>query len=219
VSAVVHSSLTHPRFLFRFVISALDSESEAIVQEALDVIMSKGNVTVIVIAHRLSTIRNADLIAVVENGKVQESGTHEKLIAKKGKYYELVETQKGKVSRSESTFSLGTTTSEGSDSSPPSRNNSEIDLTSLEIETAPEPKKGSGKPVIDVHKVQFTYPSRPDNKIFRGLSLEVCEGETLAIVGPSGQGKVRHDYVIIFVNILSLASQSCCFIRSPLSFN
>jgi len=180
------SKLAHSRF----VLSALDSESEAIVQEALDVIMAKGNATVVVIAHRLSTIKNADMIAVVENGKVQETGTHDELLAKKGKYFDLVEAQRGGMKRSDSSVSVATTTSETSGSNPPSRSNSEVDLSTLEIETAPEKKQADGTAVIDVQKVHFTYPSRPDNKIFRGMSLEVGEGETLAIVGPSGQGKV-----------------------------
>jgi ATP-binding cassette subfamily B (MDR/TAP) protein 1 len=178
--------------------SALDSESEAIVQEALDVIMAKGNATVIVIAHRLSTIKNADMIAVVKDGKVAETGTHNELLAKQGAYYELVEAQKGKVTRSESSASLATTATDDSGSNPPSRTSSEVDLANMEIDTeeksgamsVPEEEKGNRSgDVIDVHNVHFTYPSRPDNRIFHGLGLEVNQGETVAIVGPSGQGK------------------------------
>ncbi|CAB4302147.1 unnamed protein product [Prunus armeniaca] len=58
--------------------SALDSESEKVVQDALDKAM-QGR-TVILIAHRLSTVINADMIAVVENGQVTETGTHHKLL-------------------------------------------------------------------------------------------------------------------------------------------
>lgn len=59
--------------------SALDAESEKSVQEALDRVMV-GRTTVVV-AHRLSSIRNADIIAVVQNGKVVETGTHEHLMS------------------------------------------------------------------------------------------------------------------------------------------
>lgn len=72
--------------------SALDSESEKLVQEALDKLMD-GRTTVIV-AHRLSTIRNADTIAVLQNGRVIEMGRHEQLARKAGGVYrQLVELQ------------------------------------------------------------------------------------------------------------------------------
>ena len=60
-------------------------------QAALDA-ASEGR-TCIVIAHRLSTVKNADVIAVIENGSVVESGTHNELIALKGSYFSLVNAQ------------------------------------------------------------------------------------------------------------------------------
>lgn len=72
--------------------SALDAESEKSVQEALDRVMV-GRTTVIV-AHRLSTIRNADVIAVVENGVIVETGSHDDLISRpKSAYASLVQLQ------------------------------------------------------------------------------------------------------------------------------
>lgn len=80
------------RFL-RFVCkatSALDSSSEAIVQDALDKIMASETQTTIVIAHRLSTIRDASRICVIDQGKVIEIGTHDELMAiKNGRYRRL----------------------------------------------------------------------------------------------------------------------------------
>ena len=69
----------------------LDSESEAAVQRALDTAM-EGR-TSLVIAHRLSTIRNADLILVVDHGRIVQSGRHEELLAAGGLYAELYQTQ------------------------------------------------------------------------------------------------------------------------------
>lgn len=71
--------------------SALDTESEKLVQAALEMAM-KGR-TVILIAHRLSTIVNADMIAVVENGTVSETGTHNDLLTNNLFYRNLFEMQ------------------------------------------------------------------------------------------------------------------------------
>jgi len=71
--------------------SALDSESEHLVQEALERLMIGR--TVIVIAHRLSTVKNADSVAVVNDGKIVEQGTHNNLLEKNGLYKQLVKRQ------------------------------------------------------------------------------------------------------------------------------
>ncbi|EAT46324.1 AAEL002468-PA [Aedes aegypti] len=71
--------------------SALDASSEAIVQKALDAAVVDR--TTLVIAHRLSTIRNADVIVVLEKGRIVEIGNHDALLRKKGYYFELVKQQ------------------------------------------------------------------------------------------------------------------------------
>ena len=71
--------------------SSIDSESELIIQEATKTILKDR--TSFIVAHRLSTIVEADIIVMLEMGKIIEKGTHEELIAKKGHYYQLYKNQ------------------------------------------------------------------------------------------------------------------------------
>lgn len=90
--AIARAILRNPRILILDeATSALDSESEKYVQEALEEVMK--NRTTFVIAHRLSTIRKADLILVIEKGKIVESGDHKELMNHGGVYKKLSELQ------------------------------------------------------------------------------------------------------------------------------
>ncbi|KAI4344698.1 hypothetical protein L6164_011895 [Bauhinia variegata] len=91
--AIARAILKDPRILLLDeATSALDSESERIVQEALDRIMI--NRTTVIVAHRLSTIRNADVIAVIHQGKIVEKGSHAELTSDpEGAYSQLIRLQ------------------------------------------------------------------------------------------------------------------------------
>lgn len=90
--AIARALLKNPRILILDeATSALDAESEAVVTEALDRLMK--NRTTFVIAHRLATVVRADMILVMENGQIAESGTHEQLLLRGGLYRELYEKQ------------------------------------------------------------------------------------------------------------------------------
>ncbi len=86
--AIARAILANPKILILDeATSNLDTESESYIQESLKTLMHGR--TTFVIAHRLSTIRQANQILVIENGQIQEQGTHETLIEKRGRYFQL----------------------------------------------------------------------------------------------------------------------------------
>ncbi|XP_065855147.1 ABC transporter B family member 27 isoform X4 [Euphorbia lathyris] len=90
--AIARALLMNPRILLLDeATSALDAESEYLVQDAMDSLM-KGR-TVLVIAHRLSTVKSADVVAVISEGQIAESGSHDQLLSKNGIYTALVKRQ------------------------------------------------------------------------------------------------------------------------------
>jgi subfamily B ATP-binding cassette protein MsbA len=92
--SIARAILADPRILILDeATSSLDSESEALIQEGLAYLM-RGRTT-FVIAHRLSTIRRAEQILVVEDGRIVERGTHDRLYAEGGRYFDLYTKQHG----------------------------------------------------------------------------------------------------------------------------
>jgi subfamily B ATP-binding cassette protein MsbA len=92
--SIARAILADPRILILDeATSSLDSESEQMIQQGLSHLMTGR--TTFVIAHRLSTIRRADLILVMEEGRIVERGTHDSLLAAGGRYHELYTKQHG----------------------------------------------------------------------------------------------------------------------------
>lgn len=90
--AIARAFVADPRILILDeATSNVDTRTEKAIQSAMRLVMQ--NRTSIVIAHRLSTIRDADIIVVLDHGQIVEQGTHETLLKKKGKYYDLYMTQ------------------------------------------------------------------------------------------------------------------------------
>ena len=90
--AILHNA---PILILDEATSALDTVTERLVQDALNLLMT--NRTVFVIAHRLSTIRKADLILVMEQGRIVERGTHDQLHQAGGQYRKLCDMQSSGV--------------------------------------------------------------------------------------------------------------------------
>ena len=151
------------------------------VQEALDKLLATEKRTTIIIAHRLTTIRNADVIVVISGGRVVEMGSHEQLMQHEaGQYKALVEKQEHGL--------------ESSTGMPP-RNNSDANLASIsgssgDLMALGDRRKSIGSVTqLRFHDVRFAYPTRPRKAILDRFNLSVRQGETIALVGPSGGGK------------------------------
>eukprot|EP00571_Detonula_confervacea_P016438 CAMPEP_0172302832 /NCGR_PEP_ID=MMETSP1058-20130122/4475_1 /TAXON_ID=83371 /ORGANISM="Detonula confervacea, Strain CCMP 353" /LENGTH=1448 /DNA_ID=CAMNT_0013013465 /DNA_START=173 /DNA_END=4519 /DNA_ORIENTATION=- len=160
--------------------SALDSESELVVQEALDQLLAREKRTTVIIAHRLTTIRNADVIVVIAGGKVVETGTHDSLMSLDGGHYRKL------VQKQELSLEIGAGAIEAS------RTGSEGNLASMTGSTGDlmaSAKSFKDKTQLKFNGVRFAYPTRPNKPILDKFKLSVMQGETLALVGPSGGGK------------------------------
>ncbi len=122
--SIARAILAEPRILILDeATSSLDSESEQMIQQGLSYLM-QGRTT-FVIAHRLSTIRRADQILVVEQGQIVERGTHEKLYALHGRYFDLYTKQHGLESNLFLAPGEGDATPAGNDVEPSKQNGNE----------------------------------------------------------------------------------------------
>ncbi|KAG6837188.1 hypothetical protein H0H93_013415 [Arthromyces matolae] len=132
--AIARAIVSDPRILLLDeATSALDTQSEGIVQDALD--KAAAGRTTITIAHRLSTIKDADVIYVMGDGLVLESGNHEELIAKEGAYARLVQAQRLREAKESSAVA-------GADSSDTEERE---DMEKLAREEVPLGRKNTGR--------------------------------------------------------------------------
>lgn len=174
--------------------SALDSESEMIIQESLNKVLNDRSMTTLIVAHRLSTVQNADCILVLCDGKVVEAGKHDYLLRQKSLYYTLVQAQsQGRQTQERPSFTSFAGMFDGKLSrlnvaSASAKADKVTVIGKRQISESAQEEVET--PQIQFRNVYFHYPTRPDNEIIRGLHLTVRKGETLALVGESGGGKV-----------------------------
>jgi len=125
--SIARAILKDPRILILDeATSSLDTESERLVQEALDRLMHGR--TTFVIAHRLSTVNNANVIIYLADGRIMERGTHQELMARKGRYHRLYSMQFTNATRGEQTD--GATRLDGGEEQPESEERDHFTLLS-----------------------------------------------------------------------------------------
>jgi len=173
--AIARAIIKKPRILLLDeATSALDSESERVVQEALD--KAAVGRTTIIIAHRLSTIRNADVIAVVQSGKIMEMGSHHQLIQNdNGLYTSLVRLQQAKGEREDTPFHLHPASSSSSIANKDNHNTSSrrLSLVSQSSSANSIPRVGGGDDVVEEVVVEDKKLPLPSFR--RLLALNVPE--------------------------------------------
>ncbi|KAK7365105.1 hypothetical protein VNO80_13919 [Phaseolus coccineus] len=175
--AIARAIIKKPRILLLDeATSALDSESERVVQEALD--KAAVGRTTIIIAHRLSTIRNADVIAVVQSGKIMEMGSHHELIQNdNGLYTSLVRLQQAKDEREDTPFHPHPASSSSSISNKDNHNTSSrrLSLVSQSSSANSIPRVGAGGGGDDVVEEVVEDKKLPLPSFRRLLALNVPE--------------------------------------------
>jgi len=185
--------------------SALDAGSESIVQEALDRLMV-GRTTVVV-AHRLSTIRNVDTIAVIQQGQVVETGTHEELLAKgsSGAYAALIRFQEMARNRD---FGVGSTHRSRSSRLSHSLSTKSLNLRSGSLRNLSyQYSTGADGRIEMVSNADNDrkYPA-PDGYFFRLLKLNAPEWPyaILGAVGSVLSGFIGPTFAIVMSNMIEV---------------
>ncbi|KAM8748861.1 bile salt export pump [Acanthopagrus schlegelii] len=209
--AIARALIRNPRILLLdMATSALDNESEAVVQEALDKVRTGR--TTISIAHRLSTIRNADVIIGFEHGQAVEKGTHSELIERRGVYFTLVtlqnqgtsDTTKDVISEGQEDFEIKSRSS--SFGSCASGQRSSVRLRSLS-----KLSSYSGTPLdsISITPVNLKHEVGPDEHVEPAPVARILKYNQpewpymlLGSLGAAVNGSVNPIYAILFSQIL-----------------
>ncbi|KAG6656427.1 hypothetical protein I3843_04G021200 [Carya illinoinensis] len=201
--AIARAIIKRPRLLLLDeATSALDSQSERLVQEALDKV-AIGRTT-IVIAHRLSSVQNADLIAVIQNGRVMETGSHDELIQNKHGFYtslvHLQQTQKQtdpeEVTRANSSSSISNTDTNNTSS----RRLSMLSRSSSTNSVAPT----RGALVAGENQVEVTNFPLPSFRRLLALNLPEWKQACLGCLGAILFGAVQPVYAFAMGSMISV---------------
>lgn len=186
--ALARAILKDPRILLLDeATSALDTESERIVQESLDRVMI--NRTTIIVAHRLSTVKNADAIAVIQNGKIVEKGSHSELLQNpQGAYTHLIQLQNSGAESTEHASFLRSTSQGSSDAGIVSSRFS-VDVT----ETTPQKREEPHPPKVSLYRLaRLNKPEIPE--LLLGSVAAMVNGAILPIFGFIFSGIIKSFY-------------------------
>ncbi|XP_037542359.1 bile salt export pump [Nematolebias whitei] len=216
--AIARALVRNPKILLLdMATSALDNESEAVVQEALDNV--RAGRTTISIAHRLSTIRNADVIVGFEHGQAVERGKHKELLEKQGVYFTLVTLQnqgsssaaKDVISESEDDFDIKVESFRRGSCRSSIRSSSRLrSLSKLSNDFVPDALSGSLRIPSDVQLIPEDTPEEDADEteetapVLRILKYNKPEWPYMLLgsLGAAVNGSVNPIYAILFSQIL-----------------
>ncbi|KAA0184398.1 hypothetical protein HAZT_HAZT005366 [Hyalella azteca] len=187
--------------------SALDNQSESIVQNALD--KARQGRTTIIVAHRLTTIRSADVIVALKDGRAEEMGTHDELMAKRGLYHSLVTAQLAPSERKSATCALEEDLTEQSEYETATELDRDVldDISDITASLAMSPARRSisKKRRSSAVSKKEKPPTLPMREILKANKTEWPQ-ITLGVVGSVIMGSCTPLYAVLFGDVLGTLS-------------